>query len=395
MEEEMSETRVAQALARLEEHHQLHLPLRRTDVLGRLALRFLWRRQLKWQIETNMAIRDALAGIDELTRADPAELDVPAQTAPAVVHEEIVTFAHLTHEVAQLRQSDQNLSAGLNQRLYSSLGRVETQLSDLRLRFAETAENTDKAEQRLKAVDEQIAALNAINRDVRLRHAQLDLFLDKQRSARPATAAEIANTTADRESFLELALSELLDGPSEHVRTARASYLPVVAEARGRGASGPVFEMAPARGEWLEVLRSADFAYRAASDNSLVRRHCDGLGLTVEEAEPLAALAETTPRTLALITAFRYVERLSPTELARFVDLAASALQPGGALLIETPSATSAEDGDFHLDPFALRPVHPVFLRFLAEASGFSSVEIRSSGPAHETTARYCLIAWR
>jgi hypothetical protein len=385
----MSETRIAHALARLEEHHQLHLPLRRTDLLGRLALRFLWRRQLKWQIETNLAIRDALKGIEELRQAQQSRL---AELTDAAGRTTQVTHDELGYEVSLLQQSDQNLTAGLNQRLYSSLGRVESQLSDLRLRLAETAENADGAEQRIKALEDQLAALNSAARDVRLRHAQLDLFLDEHRAARPGT--DVANTVADRNSFLELAVAELLDGPAENVRAARKPCLPIVVAAREQGATGPVFDMAPARGEWLEVLRGADVPYRAASANSLVRRHCADLGLAVEEAEPLDSLAGAAKRSLGAVTAFRYVERLDPATLARFVDLAAAALQPGGALVIETPAANGSAD-DVHLDPFAQRPVHPTFLRLLVDTAGFRTAEVRSREAGPELSDRYCLIAWR
>jgi hypothetical protein len=380
----MPETRVAQALARLEEHHQLHLPLRRTDVLGRLALRFLWRRQLKWQIETNIAIRDALGAIEELTRT---------HQAVGTEHGDLVHHEQLRHEVSLLRQSNQNLTAGLNQRLYSSLGRVESQLGDLRLLLAETAENAGGSEQRVKAMEEQVAALNSAARDVRLRHAQLDLYLDELRDARPGRPkTEVAGTVADRDSFLELALSELLDGPSEQLRAARGSFLPLVTEAREKGAKGAVLDMAPGRGEWLEVLRAAGFPYRAASANSLVRRHCAGLGLTIEDADPLDALAATAQRSLGSVTALRYVERQDPIVLARFMDLAAAALQPGGALIVETPAASTA---DFHLDPFAKNPVHPLFLRFLAESSGFARTEVLTPAEDLELGDRYRLIAWR
>jgi hypothetical protein len=384
----MSETRIAHALARLEEHHQLHLPLRRTDLLGRLALRFLWRRQLKWQIETNLAMRDALKGIEELTQAQRSRLAELTEAGNGQV-----THDELGHEVSLLQQSDQNLTAGLNQRLYSSLGRLESQLSDLRLRLAETAENADGAELRIKALEEQLATLNSAARDVRLRHAQLDLFLDEHRSAQPG--ADVANTVADRNSFLELAVAELLDGPAENVRAARGPCLPIVAAAREQGATGPVFDMAPARGEWLEVLRGADVPYRAASANSLVRRHCADLGLAIEEAEPLDSLAGAAKRSLGAVTAFRYVERLDPATLARFVDLAAAALQPGGALVIETPAGNGPSADDFHLDPFARRPVHPTFLRLLVDTAGFRTAEVRSRDAGPELRDRYCLIAWR
>ncbi|WP_298181321.1 hypothetical protein [Saccharomonospora sp.] len=371
----MSETRIAQALARLAEHQELHLPLRRTDLLGRLVLRFLWRRQIKWQIETNLAVRDALEGLAESGRA---------------------TTDRLRHEVAALQQHDQNLMAGLNQRLYSSVGRLQSQISELRLQIAESDERNDDVEQRLQKLEQQVEAHNATTRYDRLRHARLEKFLDELRATRPEpSASEVADRVPERESFLELAVSELLDGHVEGVRAARKPYLDVVSSARDSGATGPVFDMAPARGEWLELVRDAGLPYRAASDNRAIRRHCEELGLTIESGDASEQLAATAQRSLGAVTAFRYAERQQPTELARFVELAATALQPGGVLIVETASGAAEHAHDFHLDPFAVRPVHADFLRFLMESNGFSRVESRPVDPAVVQRGRYSLIAWR
>ncbi|WP_199430725.1 hypothetical protein [Qaidamihabitans albus] len=382
----MPETRVADALARMAAHQELHLPLRRSDLLGRLALRFLWRRQLKWQIETNLAVRDGLEAMAE------ADRDLRSRIERLTGGGELATTQQLRDELESLRQSDQNLVAGLNQRLYSSMGRVQSQLSDLRLQLAETTEQDAAVEQRLKALESQVAELNAAARDVRLRHAQLDLFLDELRSARPGRPdSGVAERVPDRDSFLELAACELLDGPAERVRDWHRSRLPLLTSARDNGVTGPVLDMAPGRGEWLEVLRGAGLPYVAASENSLVRGHCAGLGLTVSEGDPLDLLAGSAQRSLGAVTAFRYVERLEPTALARFVDLAATALQPGGILVAETRAASP----DFHLDPFARRPAHPDFLRFLAEAAGFATAEIRQADTVPEVAGRFSLVAWR
>jgi hypothetical protein len=361
---------LAAALARLDEHRELHLPLRRTDLLGRLALRFLWKRQLKWQVETNLAVRDALAAVQH------AQRDLPPD---AVRHPE------LAHEVEQLRQQDRTMTAGLNQRLYSGLGRIESQLSELKLQQAETGEHADDAEQRLKALEAQVAALTSASADARLRHAQLDVALDGVRAGR--AVPDVAADVADRESFLELALSQLLDGPESRVRESRKTHLPLITAAREAGATGPVFDAAPGRGEWLEVLRAAALPFAAASANKLVRQHCTGLGLDVAAQEPLAALAAVPARSLGAVTAFRFAERLAPDALARFADLAATALQPGGVLLVEVPGADAVTE--YRLDPFAQKPLHPVYLRFVAEAAGFPDVEVQPAGE------RLCLIARR
>jgi hypothetical protein len=393
----MSDARLTEALARLEEHHKLHLPLRRTDVFGRLALRFLWRRQLKWQMETNLATRDAIDAFKDVARAQQARLDHIGAAA---------TTEQLQHELESLRRNDQNLMAGLNQRLYSAVGRVQTQLSDLRMQLGDRLSDNAETDLRIKAMEEQIGTLTAAAQDVRLRHVQLDLFLDELRSARPdRPGSEVLDTVGDRNDFIELAVSELLDGPADRVRTAREAHLSTVTAARSEGATGPVLDMAPGRGEWLEVLRAADVPYQSASVNPLIRRHSEGLGCPVAAGEPLDLLAAAPKRSLGAVTAFRYVERLDPALLARFVDLAAAALQQGGVLVIETPVVASEE---LNVDPFARRAVHPAFLQFLVDAAGFARFEVRpvaaeplnrrpaalGTGGA-ETAGRYCLLAWR
>ncbi|TWP52795.1 hypothetical protein FKR81_06605 [Lentzea tibetensis] len=360
----MSEARLTDALVRLDQNKELRLPLRSRDLLGRLALKFLWRRQVKWQVETNNATRDGLDALRQLVHELPRE--------------------ELANEVERLKQADQNIMAGLNQRLYAAVGSLRTDIGDLRLQLVDKGEHTADVERRLAVIEEQLAELTGAARDTRLRHAQVDLFLDQVRG-RGADGKKELNAP-DRSDSLELPIAELLDGPAERVRTARAAYLPVV---EGRG---PVFDVAPSRGEWLEVLREAGVPAAAASANPFVVKHNAELGFQLVEADPLDALARVDRRSLGAVTAFRFVERRDPATLSRFVDLAAQALRPGGVLLIES----AAGGDDFHLDPFAQRPVHPTFLRFLAEAAGFGEVRIaRQDGSALAASApRFSLTAW-
>jgi hypothetical protein len=397
----MQDVRLADALARLNEHHTLRLPLRRGDLLGRLVLRFLWRRHLKWQMEVNLATRDAIDRLQELGTRQP---DVDA----IIAERELVSRDHFHAELNALHRSDQNMMAGLNQRMYALIGSIRAELSDLRLQLAEKSERTEEVESRLHALEAAVAGLTAEAREIRLRNARLDLFLDEVRSARPTPDRTALPIPPDRGSFAELAVAELLDGPVDRVRSRRAAYLPAIEQARAAGATGPVLDLLPGRGEWFEALRPTGAEYLSASPNPFVVKHCAELGCQMSEVDALELLDEARPRTLGAVTAFRYVERLDPGTLERFVELAATALQPGGVLVVETPNAGGAAARDFHLDPHARRPVHPALLRFLVEAAGFTDVEIRypADGPltgwpaslpagASDTAERYCLLARR
>jgi hypothetical protein len=407
----MSEVDLANALARLEHHHNLHLPLRRSDLFGRLALRFLWKRHLKWQLEVNIATRDAVDNLNRLILEMRQKIRTHgAQLTPIVdsigIGTGLATNVGVNKEFDKLRQADQNVIAGLNQRIYAAIGGMRADLSDLRLELAQRQDGSGEFELRLKEAEERLARLDNATRDLRLRHTHLDLYLDELRSAEPAAAQRPA-AVPDRGSFIELAVAELLDGPVEEVSARRRSYLQVVEAARKGHPAGAVFDLAPGRGEWLESLRTLGIPAEAASPNPYVVRHCATLGIELRQAEPLDVLAARDKRSLAAITAFRYVERLDPAGLTRFVDLAATALRRGGVLIVETPHAGPAAR-DFHLDPFATKPVHPDLLRFLVDAAGFSTAEVRYvddgpladwpenlSAPAAAKADRYCLLAWR
>ena len=393
-----SQVRLADALDRIDQHHALHLPLRRTDLIGRLAMKVLWRRHVKWQLETNLAVRDAVTALREVAEQQRAELARVAEHE--VLRRDVADFAtvaQLANELDRLRVSDQTMISGLNQRLYAAIGSLRTELGDLRMQLAEKQGEAQDADDRIAELRGEVEELVAQARDARGRGARLDLLLDRLREE-PAVEQAVREFPARRAS-LELALYELLDGPAERVAQDRAAYLPVVRAAAPSGATVSVFDVAPGRGEWLGAARAAGVEARSASLNPLVVRRCADSGLPVTHEDPVDALAALPHRTLTAVTAFRFAERAAPEELARMVDAASQALAAGGLLIVECRADTD-------VDPLANRPVHPALLRFLAESAGFARVEVREPGPgpfaqwpaklAEPVQAeRFCLLAWR
>lgn len=263
-------------------------------MLGRLALRFLWKRHLKWQLEVNIATRDAIDNVHRALVDIQREIKTHASKLNPIVESIGVGTGFATNkgvvkEFDKLRQSDQNVIAGLNQRIYAAVGGFRTELSDLRLALAEKQDNGEDLELRLKDVEAELAKLTSVARDLRLRSGHVDLFLDELRSTQPAEPSQPA--PPNRGSFVELAVGQLLDGPVEQVTLRRRSYLPVVEEARGEQATGSVFDMAPGQGAWLEALRAAGVPAQSASANPYVVRHCAALGFELTEQDPLDVLA--------------------------------------------------------------------------------------------------------
>ena len=66
------------------------------------------------------------------------------------------------------------------------------------------------------------------------------------------------------------------------------------------------------------------------------------------------------------------LSRLAPPDWTRFLQLAATRLQPGGTLVVETinPQSLYAIVRAYVIDPTHVRPVHPQLLAFLARRVG-------------------------
>jgi SAM-dependent methyltransferase/chaperonin cofactor prefoldin len=86
---------------------------------------------------------------------------------------------------------------------------------------------------------------------------------------------------------------------------------------------------------------------------------------------------------LRAITSMHVVEHLPLDLQVRMVFEARRVLAPGGMLILETPNALSLSTAatNFWVDPTHERPVHPLFLEFLAREAGFSDIELRPLHP--------------
>jgi O-antigen chain-terminating methyltransferase len=159
--------------------------------------------------------------------------------------------------------------------------------------------------------------------------------------------------------------------PAEIARRLEA-YLPRLA------GQGPVLDLGCGRGEALRVFAAAGLEARGVDGSAEMVAHCRSAGLAVEEADIVAHLAGVPPGSLGAVVSFHVVEHLEPDVVARVLALAATALRPGGLLILETPNPLSLVVGarNFWLDPTHRRPVHPEPLRHLALAVGFDEAEI-------------------
>ena len=171
-------------------------------------------------------------------------------------------------------------------------------------------------------------------------------FEDRHRGARETIAARLA------EDYVEL-----LDGlPSPELKVA---------------------DLGCGRGELVAELQRAGVAAVGVDNNvgQLVGTDADQF----VEADLFDWLDAQEDGSLRAVVGAHVVEHLPLDLQVRLVFEARRVVAPGGLLVLETPNTLSLSIGatNFWVDPTHERPVHPLFLEFLATSAGFGDVSTR------------------
>jgi len=163
--------------------------------------------------------------------------------------------------------------------------------------------------------------------------------------------------------------AEILGRAAEHVRLLAGA--------------APVLDLGCGRGELLEALREAGIEARGVDSDPAMVAACRRLGLAVDMGDAVSALRAAKPGSVGGVTAIHLVEHLPVPGWMQLVEAAASALRPGGLLLVESPNPESLRVGAglFWADPTHRAPVHPDALTFVAKAVGLEVVEVRRLHP--------------
>lgn len=157
--------------------------------------------------------------------------------------------------------------------------------------------------------------------------------------------------------------------------------------------------------DYLDLLRSLPHPELPVADLGCGRgelvRLLDDQGIAAVGVDAnLGQMADADPRLFAQDDLFRWLDTRPDASLRAVVAMhvvehvpldlqirlafeARRVLADGGLLVLETPNAFSISTAatNFWVDPTHLRPVHPLFLEFLAIEAGFADIELR---PLHE-----------
>lgn len=148
----------------------------------------------------------------------------------------------------------------------------------------------------------------------------------------------------------------------------------------------PIADLGCGRGELVSLLAAREIP--AVGVDSNLGQVADTDRGTFEQADLFAWLDRQDDASHRAIVSMHVIEHL-PTDLQiRLVFEARRVLAEGGALVLETPNTLSLSiaASNFWVDPTHARPVHPLFLEFVAREAGFTKIETR---PLHPIPAEF------
>ncbi len=149
------------------------------------------------------------------------------------------------------------------------------------------------------------------------------------------------------------------------------------------GDRGPIADLGCGRGEFLDLLAEAGHRAIGVETNAADVKECLERGHEAVVADLFDWLEQQAPQSLGGVFLAQVIEHLAPPRWQRLVDLAATRLEPGGRLVVETinPESIYAMLRAYVADPTHVRPVHPGLLEFLVRRAGFHPVRVKLQAP--------------
>ena len=162
-------------------------------------------------------------------------------------------------------------------------------------------------------------------------------------------------------------------GPMEEIKERLKMYVPYF-----KDADAPIFEIGSGRGEFLELMKENNIT---ASGIDIFRQFvnkCLRNGLDVQYGDGISFIKHFTSDSLSGVFASQVVEHISNSDIIELYRESFRVLKKGGYCIFETPNpcCVSMFTGAFYIDPSHKKPIHPLYLEYIARLAGFTEVEI-------------------
>jgi O-antigen chain-terminating methyltransferase len=185
---------------------------------------------------------------------------------------------------------------------------------------------------------------------------------------------------------LYLSFENKFRGTREEIKERQRIFLPYIIRAGAGTEKYPVLDLGCGRGEWLELLGENGLKGTGVDFNRVMVSVCKDNGLNALESDCLTFLSEQKTQSIGAVTGFHLIEHLSFNKIIKLLEESIRILKTGGVAIFETPNPQNILVGsyDFYMDPTHQKPLPSPLIRFLAEESSLSDIEILDIHPSRE-----------
>ena len=161
-------------------------------------------------------------------------------------------------------------------------------------------------------------------------------------------------------------------GDEGRVKEKLAKYLPFFSR------SGPILDIGCGRGEFVELLLEQGIQVHGIDISDSMLHIAEEKGLPCTSSHALEFLQQQPGGSWGGIFSAQVIEHMEPDYLRDVVIEAFRVLQENSPLVLETvnPLSLFALSNIYFLDVTHRNPLHPEFLRYLLESTGFSEVSL-------------------
>lgn len=198
--------------------------------------------------------------------------------------------------------------------------------------------------------------------------------------AKPGDANEINNIKARVSPYQYSDFEKRFRGSKEKIGENLKKY---VSYFRG---SQNILDIGCGRGEFISLLKDEDIDATGIDISDSMLKEAEEKGLKCLKKDALEYLREMKDESLGGIFASQVIEHFEAEYLKEVIRESFRVLRAGSPLILETinPLSLFALANIYFLDITHQKPLHPEFMRYMLESTGFSKVEILYSDPLED-----------